>query len=204
MRVSSDSHRYLFCNGYQVGKCSVKHMVPFMEMEFQFVRWFVPMAKDALLGQDDHKTAIQTVTSKQDSIVKRIAITLDLLDAGLAVSQVKERLVNLEAEKSQVENDLAELKAKQSTNATLPDTIKRLEAMIDDCLTNQETRKKVAALVPSIVKDVRIDLSHRWFPSFEVHLVNGDVKKWEYSIAEFSQPIVGVTKDGRFALGKGR
>jgi DNA invertase Pin-like site-specific DNA recombinase len=195
---------YLQCGGVQVGKCDVRNVVRFQEMEYEFAKWFVPQAKDALLGQDDNRSAIQTLTSKQDAIQGRIRKTVDLLDAGLAVNEIKERLTKLEAEKAQVVSQIAELKAKQSNNATLPDTITRLEAMIDDCLTNQETRKKVASLVPSIVKDVRVDLTDRWFPSFEVHLVNGDVKKWEYSIAEFSQPIVGITKEGHFALGKGK
>jgi DNA invertase Pin-like site-specific DNA recombinase len=195
---------YLQCGGVQVDKCDIKNVVKFPEMEYEFAKWFIPQAKDALLGQDNNQSAIQTLTSKLDAVQKRIKITIDLLDAGLAVNEIKERLTKLEAEKSQIANEIADLRAKQSTNAALPDTIKRLEAMIDDCQTSQETRKKVASLVPSIVKDVRVDLSDRWFPSFEVHLINGDVKKWEYSISEFSQPIVGMTNDGHFALGKGK
>jgi hypothetical protein len=62
----------------------------------------------------------------------------------------------------------------------------------------------LAALVPSIVKDVRVDLSDRWFPSFEVHLVNGDVKKWEYDIQEFSQELKAFGKNGTMLLGKVR
>jgi DNA invertase Pin-like site-specific DNA recombinase len=195
---------YLQCGGVQVGKCDIKHVVKFSEMEFEFIQWFVFQAKNALLGRDGNQSAIETLASKQVAIQERIRKTIDLLDAGLAVSEIKERLTKLEAEKSQVANQISESKSKQSSDATLPDTIKRLEAMIDDCQTNQETRRKVAALVPSIVEDVRVDLSDKWFPSFEVHLVNGDVKKWEYSIDEFAQPIIGFTKDGQFVLGKGR
>jgi hypothetical protein len=67
------------------------------------------------------------------------AYTADIVEAGTT---------KLEAEKSQGASQIAELRGKQSSNATLPDTIRRLAAMIDDCPTKQEIRRKVTALVP--------------------------------------------------------
>ena len=195
---------YLQCRGATLGKCDVSHVVKFREMEYEFTRWFVEQAKDALLGQDDHHATIKSLQSKQDAIKQRIRLTIDLLDSGLAVNEIKERLAKLEREKASVESEIADLKAKQSSNAALPDTIQRLEALIDDCQTNQETRRKIAALVPSIVKDVRVDLSDKWFPSFEIEMLEGQKLKWTYDIVEFSQPIVGITKGGAFVLGTGK
>jgi len=184
MRVLNDD--YLQCRGAVLGKCDVTHVVKFKEMEFEFTRWFVEQAKDALLGQDDHQATIKSLQTKLDAIKQRIRLTIDLLDSGLAVNEIKERLAKLDKEKASVESQIADLKAQQSSNAALPDTIQRLETLIDDSQTNQETRRKIAALVPSIVKDVRIDLSDRWFPSFEIHLVNGEVHKWAYDVREFA------------------
>jgi DNA-binding transcriptional MerR regulator len=202
MRVLNDD--YLQCRGAVLGKCDISHVVKFKEMEFEFTRWFVEQAKDALLGQDDHLASIKSLQTKQDSVKQRIRLTIDLLDSGLAVNEIKERLAKLEKEKASVESEIADLKAKQSTNAALPDTIHRLEALIDDCQTNQETRRKIAALVPSIVKDVRVDLSDKWFPSFVVEMVDGQKLKWTYDIVEFSEPIRAFGKNGTMLLGKGR
>jgi hypothetical protein len=201
MRVLNDD--YLQCRGAMLGKCDISNVVKFKAMEYEFTLWFVEQAKDALLGQDDHQATIKALQTKQDAIKQRIRLTIDLLDSGLSVNEIKERLGKLEKERSSVESGIADLKAKHSSNAALPDTVQQLETLVDDSRTNHETRRKIAALVPSIVKNVRVDLSDKWCPSFEVLLVNGDVKKWEYSIEEFSQPIIGISKNGEFVLGKG-
>lgn len=200
MRVLNDD--YLQCRGAVLGKCDISHVVKFKEMEYEFTRWFVERAKDALLGQDDHQATIKTLQSKQDAIKERIRLTIDLLDRGLSVNEISERLAKLEKEKASIENEIAELRAKQSSNAALPDAIQRLEALIDDCQTNQETRRKIAALVPSIVKDVRVDLSDKWFPSFEVEMIDGQKLKWTYDIVEFAQELKAFGKNGTMRLGK--
>jgi len=202
MRVLNDD--YIQCRGATLGKCDISNVVKFSEMEFEFAQWFVEKAKDALFGQDDQRDAIKALQTKLEALKQKVLMTIELLDSGLAVNEVKGRLAKLEGEKASVETQIAELKSKQSSNAVLPDTLERLGQMICECQSNQETRRKIAALVPSIVKDVRVDLSDKWFPSFEVEMIDGQKLKWIYDIVEFSQPIIGITKDGRFALGKGR
>jgi hypothetical protein len=202
MRVLNDD--YLQCRGAVLGKCDISHVVKFKEMEYEFTRWFVEQAQDALLGQDDHQATIKSLQTKQDAIKQRIRLTVDLLDSGLAVNEIKERLAKLEKEKASVESEIADLKAKQSSNAALPDTLQRLETLLDDSRTNQETRRKIAALVPSIVRDVRVDLSDKWFPSFEVEMIDGQKMKWQYDIQEFAQELKAFGKNGTMLLGKGR
>ena len=183
MRILNDD--YIQCRGATIGKCNINHTVKFSEMEYAFLTWFVEQAKDALLGQsDESQERIKTLEAKMDTIKKRISKTIELLDSGLAVNEIKARLTKLEDEKAQVESEIAELKAKQSSNAVLPDAIERLNQMVDDCRDNQEIRKKVAALVPTIVKDVRVDLSDKWFPSFKVHLINGETATFVYEIRD--------------------
>lgn len=179
-------------------------MLLFQEMEYEFVKWFVPHAKDALLGKDEMSNAIETLQNKRNAIQKRIETTIDLLDAGVAVNEIKSRLLKLENEKQSVENDLATTTALQSSKASLPETLKQLETLIDGVRTNQAIRKQVSSLVPSIVQSVVIDISNRDFPSFTCHLVNGATINWTYNIIEYAQPIIGVTKDGHFILGKGK
>ena len=57
-------------------------------------------------------------------------------------------------------------------------------------------------MIPTIVERVDLDLSDKFFPSFTCRLVNKEVIKWEYAIDEFEQPIKGITKDGKWILGK--
>jgi DNA invertase Pin-like site-specific DNA recombinase len=203
MRVLNDD--YIQCRGATLGKCNVSNVVKFSEMEFEFAKWFIEQAKDALLGKDDQQEAIKVLLAKHDAIEERMQVTVDLLDKGYGVNVVAERLAKLEKEKAFVESEVAEIKAKQSSDAVLPDSIQRLGQLIDECqsfdksITNQETRKKIAAIVPSIVKDVRINLSDKCFPSFEIHLVNGEVHKWAYDVREFAIDTKGkyhVTEGG--------
>ena len=194
---------YLQCGGVQVGKCDIRNVVPFVEMERELISWFVPQAKDALLGKDETFTAIDTLQGKLNAIQKRIEATLTLLDAGVAVNEVQTRLVKLDHERREIENDLANAKAEQSSKASIPDTLNQLNTLIDEGnMGNQATRKKIASLVPSIVKDVVVDLTDKCFPSFVCHLVNGQSIEWEYDLQEFGQKIRGITKDGNFVLGK--
>src|SRR5208337_2945745 len=78
MRVLNDD--YLQCRGAVLGKCDISHVVKFKEMEFEFTRWFVEQAKDALLGQDDHEATIKSLQTKVEAIKQRIRLTIELLD----------------------------------------------------------------------------------------------------------------------------
>jgi len=64
---------------------------------------------------------------------------------------------------------------------------------------DKAVRKEIAAIVPTIVKDVRVDLSDKWFPSFDVELVNGTIHEWQYDVQEFAIDTKGkyhVTEGG--------
>lgn len=211
MRILNDD--YIQCRGATLGKCVVSVCVKFSEMEYAFLTWFVEQAKDALLGQNDQQDAIKALESKLDAIQQHITLTSELIyelkKNGLTIGDVSNRIIKLESEKSLVQNEIADLKSKQSSNAVIPATFEQLRQMIDECqqidrsITNQETRKKIADLVPSIVKNVRIDLSDKFFPSFEVELIDGQILKWCYNPVEFSEPI-SISKAGKFLLGKAK
>jgi hypothetical protein len=199
--------------GYRIGRkdknnkpCTVKNLVPFAEMEQEFLHWFIPEAKDALLGKDNGETSTDVLEAKQKALRSRIETTFALMDKEdpMPVEQIKARLTRLETERRAVEAQLAEARAEASTKATHPDTIHELETLIDACDTgNQEARKKVAALVPSFVKEVVIDLTDRWFPSFAVHLTDpkAPVLEWRYDIVEFSREVKAFGANGTMLLG---
>jgi hypothetical protein len=188
--------------------CTVKNMVPFAEMEREFLSWFVPQAKHALLGKDKTYPRIDALDARQKALAQRIETTLGLLDDDanpLPVEQIKSRLTTLEREKREVEGNLAEARAEASSKAVMPDSIKQLETLIDGAnMGNQEIRRKIANVVPSIVKEVVIDLQYRDTPSFKVSLINGQELKWLYNFEEYRQPIKGITASGEWILGKGK
>lgn len=189
MKVTKDN--YLACSGYHVGKCKVKHMVPnYREIEIEFAKWFVPTAKDALLGKDEASANIEALTAKKNTLTGRIETTLELLDSGLAPIEVKARIARLTNERDGIDNEIASAKANQSINATLPESFKQLDTLIDGILDNQDIRKKVSSIVPTIIKRVDIDISNKMFPSFTVHLINGEHIKWEYMPIESETWIV--------------
>lgn len=196
------------CGGYRFGKCDQKNMVQYPEIEFEFAKWFIPHAKESLLGKDSTAAHIETLESKRAALQKRIEGTLALLDTGLAVNEVTARLTKLEAERGQVEDELTEAKAKQTNSAEHPDTLKQLDKMIKGIQHDQEIRRKVSVLIPSIVKEVKIDISEKMFPSFTCELVNGKTIKWlkaPVEIAGFNRKqkdgttkLVEVAYGGRF------
>jgi hypothetical protein len=207
--------QYIGCFGYRTAKhdenttpCTVKNMVPFAEMEREFLSWFVPQAKHALLGKDKTYPRIDALDARQKALAQRIETTLGLLDDDanpLPVEQIKSRLTTLEREKREVEGNLAEARAEASSKAVMPDSIKQLETLIDGAnMGNQEIRRKIANVVPSIVKEVVIDLQYRDTPSFKVSLINGQELKWLYNFEEYRQPIKGITASGEWILGKGK
>src|ERR1035441_4938887 len=97
--------RYLGCSGYRTSRqdkngkpCTVKNLVPFAEMEREFISWFVPQAKEALLGNDDSFPRIDALEARQKALASRIETTLGLLDDidnPLPVEQIKSRLTKL-------------------------------------------------------------------------------------------------------------
>lgn len=193
------------CNGYRLAKCDQKNMVQYPELEYEFAKWFVPHAKDALLGSDENSTQIETLETKRAALQNRIDKTLALLDdEKLPINEIKSRLAKLENERRILDEELSSEKAKQSTLASHPETFKELDKIVDGILENQDVRRRVATLIPSIVQRVDIDLSDKMFPSFTCHLVNGEKIHWQYDVDEFVQPIKGITKDGKLVLGKGK
>ena len=192
MIVTHDN--YLACSGYQQGRCKVKNMVRnYKEIEFEFAQWFVPEAKDALLGKDANITDIEALQGKKEALLKRMETTVELLDKGYATDVIEKRLAKLTGERDAIDNEIASAKANQSINTMLPASFEKLNGIIEGVLDNQDIRKQVASIVPTIVKRVDIDIKDKWFPSFTVHLINGEQIKWDYRMLEYG--IEAVNRD---------
>jgi DNA invertase Pin-like site-specific DNA recombinase len=201
MIVTGD--RYLACAGYQQGRCTVKNMLAdYHHIEHQFAQWFVPTAKDALLGKDASISDIEALQAKRIALQGRMEQTVALLDKGYATDIIEKRLAKLTDERDGIDNEIASTKAKQTVNAALPESFDRLNDIIDGVLDNQEIRKRVAAIVPTIVKRVDIDIKDKFFPSFAVHLINNETIKWEYQVNEFGIDAKGKGRvlDGHYEM----
>ena len=55
----------------------------------------------------------------------------------------------------------------------MPESLKELDAFIEGIKDNQAIRKQVAAIMPTLVKRVDMDIKDRLWPIFTFHLVNG-------------------------------
>ena len=186
---------YMGCTGYKIGKrdkngnpCTVKTMVPFKELEREFIEWFIPMAKEQLLGTNEKNSEIDAMETKLTSIKKQIEITMDMMldtTTPLPIEQIKSRLSKLEIEKRYVEANITELKSKESSNNNIPKQFDELKTLLIACNTgNQEARKRVAAIVPSIIKKIVIDITDKRLPSFNVVLINGKEINYTMTMAQ--------------------
>jgi hypothetical protein len=193
--------KYIACSGYALGRCKVKTMIKFPEMEFAFARWFVPMAKDALLGKDTGFEAIKALTAKKNALQGKIDAMLDLVTSGIVSNEAKQRLSKLALERDAIDNEIVSVKANQVQSANIPATIERLDAIVEGVLDNQAVRKQVADVIPGLVKDVEVDLADKCFPSFTVRLINGETVTWRYDAIEYGQSFV-KSKDGKYRLGQ--
>lgn len=189
-------HTYLGCVGYREGRkakdgnpCTVKTLIPFREMEYEFIRWFIPQAKDLLLGRDDSSIKIETLEAKLTNLSERINKTLEYLDnPQMPKAELDARLLKLQAEKNLAEADLATAKAERSHNSTIPHTLSELDSLIDEAAIkdNQQVRSRIASLVPTLVANVDIDITDKIEPSFTVHLIDGQTVKWTYDASEIA------------------
>jgi hypothetical protein len=171
-------------------------------MEWQFLQWFVPEATEALLGKDQSFSRIESLAAKKNVLEAKIEQTLGLLDEGLPVDKVKQRLQTLDSERTAVDGELAKAKADNATKASLPQTMDTLNKLVDSALNDQAVRAKVAALVPTIVRNIKVNTEDKKKPSFRVDLLNGDVLKW--SFAPLGDRYTIVRRDQKSKLdGKG-
>ena len=176
-------HTYLGCSGYRDKKhdkngnaCSVKNLVPFQALEQSLLQWFIPIAREELLGKDESVSAIDTLQIKLKSIATKIDETFNLLDGELPMpmDKVRERLSKLEIERRTIENALATNKSASSSKASMPETFDELLAITKELnMNNQEMRQRVACIVPTLIKDILVDITDKLYPSFHVVLVNG-------------------------------
>ena len=187
-------HTYLGCSGYRDKKhdangnaCSVKNLVPFGELEKSLLEWFVPIAKEELLGKDDNISIVDTLNIKLKSIETKINETFGLLDGELPMpmDKVRERLSKLELERRTIENDISSNKSASSSKASMPEIFDELSNITRELnMNNQEMRKRVACIVPTLIKDIVVDITDKLYPSFHVVLVNG--KAFNYSLTMVS------------------
>lgn len=189
MRVTAE--HYIGCNNFQVSKCKIKNMMPFREMEFEFAKWFIPQAKDALFGKDTSASSIETLETKRTALQGTQSSIMEQWDGKTAFNLIQSKLAKIESELNGIVNEIAALKAEQSANAVLPETLKELNTLLAGIIENQEVRKKVAALVPAIVKEVVIDIADKNNPSFVCELVNNKKIEWIYSPAKVIKDFDG-------------
>ena len=151
------------------------------------LEWFIPIAKEELLGKDDNISIVDTLNIKLKSIATKIDETFNLLDSELPMpmDKVSERLSKLEIERRTIENDIASAKAETSSKSSMPETFDELLAITKELnMNNQEMRKKVACIVPTLIKDLVVNIEDKLFPSFHVILING--REIDYSLTMVS------------------
>ena len=200
MTVTKDN--YIYCSGSMLGRCKIKTLKKWQDMEFSFARWLVPLAAEKLLGKDSQAQDITALEAKRESNRQQREDMLELLlSKGLSVDIVSARLVKLEAEKNSIENEIAQARSKQATNSELPTSLKYLATWLGGIIEDQAIRKQVSMIIPSIVDKVEVDLSVKGSPSMIANLVNGDAIEWCYKPGQWVTDFDGKQEyiDGDFS-----
>jgi DNA invertase Pin-like site-specific DNA recombinase len=186
IRINKMGKRYYICRGHIMGLCNISNHVPVEFTELHLGQWLIGEARKKLFGGNPAVAEVDTLTSKRDACNSRIEATLALLDSGLELSAVKERLNKLQTELKSIENELREAKSKIANLSGLPEKLNEMNTLMNGIYDDEEAKRKVSNIAPLFIKEIQVDLKNRYLPVFNVTLTNGSTVRWEYDIIEWS------------------
>lgn len=167
--------------------CKIKRMIHIELVEQDFFGILLQQTPDEILNGSKHNDNAKEINSLKMDIVKldnTIADTIKLIGT-VDIAELQTKLQSLKAEREQKQKTLAELTAQSTAQGNLPESIATLKQMVagdkvqdyDLALRNMlirlqdnETRKQLLAVIPSIVERITIDLVWK---SYVVEFVNG-------------------------------
>ena len=180
---SGNTYTYIGCTNATRHKdiCKAKKRLNRLHIEKSIFDHCLGMSPSEFLTSDS-QTSLGEQEEVQASLVaveKKIKTVVAMLDNdGIALEEIKERLKALQGQRSDLEKQLKELQTKSNVNSSLPNQVNDFFKLVNNGdLNNQETRKRLVNILPSIIKRIEFDLME--YPDFDVTLTNGE--QWSYT-----------------------
>ena len=178
---------YYYCRYGLFKGCQAKHLVPHSMAEMLILAGIVERVKEQLTGNDETYKKIQTLEAKKKDIESKITDTLTLLDKGLALAQVEERLRKLKAEQESITNKIASLNATNATLKNVPTNVQELEQLLDTARTDDNTRRKISNLLPNLLTHIVVDIRNKEVLEYVHHFTNGTTGHGALSIPHLAK-----------------
>ena len=179
--AKSASHRLYTCKGKRVGKCPSKYSVRVHDVELDFFLLYLQQEPAKILqtqNKNEHANKVASLQSTLAQLDKEVNDTTELI-GSLPVAELKLKLGRLETRRQQKKSELDALNTSMLSSLNVPkalndvksiisefltdpvdsvsnkwlDTVKRFETVLKD----NDTRKQLLELLPSIIKGLIID-----------------------------------------------
>ena len=180
----SASHRLYVCKGKRVGKCESKYSLRVADVERDFFLNYLQQSPTTILQKNtaEYSNKVSAVQSQLARLDAEILKVTELTDT-LPLEELKTKLTRLETQRQQLKADLDKLNTSNISSQNAPKALADIKAtflknvrgaeltkllthafewnLIEKHLKDNETRKRLLALLPSIVKGLEIDTTHK-------------------------------------------
>jgi DNA invertase Pin-like site-specific DNA recombinase len=159
----SASKNYFFCNNGRDYACEDRKYYPADDLE----RWVfgVVMKKSPSLLIAEHDTEPQRELERCETelavLMKRMAKTVALLDDdSTSVADLKPKFADVKAKIAETEQALKRARVKVDEHRKAPANLAAFLQLVGRDLKDQETRRKIKALLPSVIKRIEVELAN--------------------------------------------
>ena len=199
--AKSASHRLYTCKTKRVGQCPSKYSIRVSEIELDFFLLYLQQAPETLLAKNTPKHAeiVATMTAELAEHDKAIADTIKLIGV-VNVAELQTKLAELNQKREVVQGILEKMNASMLSGQNAPRALIDVKAIVskllkasghtqaqatkdflkvandfEKALKNNDTRKQLLALLPSIVKGLIIDTTKGRYRAVSI---NGVESEW--------------------------
>lgn len=182
IRENRTGIRYYRCTGHIIGECDISHHIRVDHAEMELGVWLIEQAQEKLFGGNPAVAAVDTLSTQREMCNERIAQTLALMDGGIELAAVKDRLRKLQSELKTIENELNEAKGKIANLSGLPEKMKEMHQLMEAIYQedDEDARRRVSSIAPQVVKLIQMDLADRSRIVFDITLMDDQRIQWIY------------------------
>lgn len=179
-------YTYLGCTNTRKGTCDANLKFRMDLFERAFFGHCLHYAPSDFLA-NEAKLAVKELESKQAELVaitKKINQVVAIMDSGIDLGEIKERLASLQSQRKTITEGIKDLNTKTNAATVIPAAAKSFTRLVHDDLEDQAVRKELVNILPVLVKSITFRLKE--YKDFDVEFHNGE--KWSYtgSIEEFA------------------
>lgn len=158
----SASKNYFFCNNGRDYVCKDRKYYPADELEQWVFGILLKKSPSFLLAQHDagpqrEVDRLETELAVWNKKKANILVLLD--DPDTAVDDLKPKLAEVKSKIAETQQELTRARVKAAEDKKNPAQLVALVRLVDRDLRDQDTRRKIKALLPSVIRRIEVELA---------------------------------------------